>query len=56
MNEAIAALHAAERAKLYGEITIKFELGKVVLIRETRTTKPLEPHYANTRGTDGNAR
>ena len=56
MNEAIAALHDAEREKLYGEVTIKFEAGKIVLIRETRTTKPFESNYANTRGNDGYTR
>lgn len=35
-------LREFERAQLYGEVVIKYEAGRVVLIRKTESIKPAE--------------
>jgi len=36
-----------EQQKFYGTLELKFEAGKVVLIRKTESFKPLDPTYRN---------
>lgn len=40
-------LHALERQRFYGSLEIKYEAGRVVLLRKTETIKP---DYRDTRG------
>ena len=40
MNKLIALLNEYENKKVYGEVLIKFEAGKVVIIKKTESVKP----------------
>lgn len=40
MNEALKLIQEAERERLYVTIEVKFEAGRVVLVRKTQTFKP----------------
>jgi hypothetical protein len=39
-----------ERAHFYGSLEIKFEAGRVVLLKKTETIKPDDEHQRNNRG------
>ena len=39
-----------EREKFYGSVEVKFEAGKVVILRKTETIKPSSENYRNNRG------
>ncbi len=47
-GNATEILKALERERFYGSLEIKFEAGRVVLIRKTETIKPND--YRNHRG------
>jgi hypothetical protein len=38
-----------EAARFYGSLELKYEAGRVVLIRKTETFKPTESSYGNNR-------
>jgi hypothetical protein len=57
MQRTIQTLYELERLGFFGTLEIKFEAGRVVLMRKTETIKPTLEHYRNTRGDDdGRAR
>ncbi len=39
-----------ERARFYGSLEIKFEAGRIVILRKTETIKPTREDYRKTRG------
>lgn len=41
-------LQELERGKFYGTLELKFEAGRIVLVRKTETFKPTEPNYGTT--------
>jgi hypothetical protein len=46
----VERLHAElEAARFYGSLELKYEAGRIVLIRKTETFKPAEPSYGNNR-------
>ena len=47
MNAAEEVLRTLERSHFYGSLEIKFEAGRVVLLRKTETIKP---DHRDTRG------
>ena len=47
-DNATEILKALERERFYGSLEIKFEAGRVVLIKKTETIKPTD--YRNNRG------
>ena len=49
MNELSRLLHQLEEARFYGSVELKYEAGKVVLIRKSESFKPTEPNYGNNR-------
>jgi hypothetical protein len=48
MNELIEMLKKMEQGRFYGSLEIKFEAGKIVLIRKSESFKPADPTYRNT--------
>jgi len=52
MDELIALLRRLEASGFYGSLEVKFETGRVVIIRKTETLKP----GLNHRDTRGNER
>jgi hypothetical protein len=56
MQSTIETLCELERLRFFGTLEIKFEGGRVVLLRKTETIKPTLEHYRNTRGDDGRPR
>jgi hypothetical protein len=50
MQSVERVLSELTRDRFYGSVEIKFEAGKVVLLRKTETIKPTEEDYRNTRG------
>ncbi len=51
MIELIEMLKKLDQGRFYGSLEIKFEAGKVVLIRKSESFKPTEPNYGNNRST-----
>ena len=47
MNAVTEVLHDLERQRFYGSVEIKYEAGRVVLLRKTETIKP---DYRENRG------
>jgi hypothetical protein len=45
-------LKELERNRFYGSLEVKFESGKVVLIRKSETFKPTLENYGKNRGSD----
>ena len=43
-------LHDLERQRFYGSVEIKFEAGRVVLLRKTETIKPSGQNCRDNRG------
>ena len=52
MQSIIETLCELERLRFFGTLEIKFEAGRVVLLRKTETIKPTLEHRRNTRGND----
>jgi hypothetical protein len=52
MQTTIETLCELERQRFFGTLEIKFEAGRVVLMRKTETIKPTLENYRNTRGND----
>jgi hypothetical protein len=52
MHSTIETLCELERQRFFGTLEIKFEAGRVVLLRKTETIKPTLEHCRNTRGDD----
>ena len=50
MQSTIETLCELERLRFFGTLEIKFEAGRVVLLRKTETIKPTLEHYRNIRG------
>lgn len=50
MDSVDQLLTELERQRFYGSLEIKFEAGKVVLLRKTETIKPTVENCRNTRG------
>ena len=48
MNEAIELIRQLARGRFYGTVTVKFEAGKVVVLKKEETIKPL--NYRDSRG------
>jgi hypothetical protein len=42
MNQTIELIQSLVRERFYGALTIKFEAGRVVIIKKEETIKPLE--------------
>ena len=49
MNDLKRMLEALESAKFYGSLEVKFEAGRIVLIRKSESFKPTETNYGNNR-------
>ena len=43
-------LRDLERSRFFGTLELKFESGRVVLVRKTETLKPATSNYRNNRG------
>jgi hypothetical protein len=43
-------LRELERQRFYGAVEVKFEAGRVVLVRKTETLKPAPEDYRDNRG------
>ena len=56
MNELVQLLRQLEQSRFYGLIELKYEPGRIVLIRKSETFKPCESGYANNRSTDNEAK
>ena len=52
MNKVQEILRDLGRNRFYGTIEIKFESGKVILIRKSETFKPTVENYGDTRGSE----
>ena len=50
MNAAEEILGTLERSHFYGSLEIKFEAGRVVLLRKTETIKPTGENCRDNRG------
>ena len=50
MNAVASILSALERDRFYGAIELKYEAGRVVLLRKTETIKPASESCRDTRG------
>ena len=49
MNELIALLRQLEAAHFYGALELKYEAGRIDLIRKSETQKPTEPNHGDNR-------
>jgi hypothetical protein len=52
MNELIQLLRQLEQSRFYGAVELKYEAGRVVLIRKSETFKPCESGHGNNRSND----
>lgn len=52
MNQLQELLSQLERQRFYGAVEVKFEAGRVVLVRKTETIKPADANYRTNRGGD----
>jgi hypothetical protein len=52
MSELIQLLRQLEQSRFYGSIELKYEAGRVVLIRKSETLKPFESCHRDNRSTD----
>ncbi len=50
MDSVVQLLTELERQRFYGSLEIKFEAGKVVLLRKTETIKPTVENCRTNRG------
>jgi len=51
-RQVISVLDDLEHSRFYGSLEMKFEAGKLVLLRKTETIKPENMGNRNTRGDD----
>jgi hypothetical protein len=51
MNELVQLLRQLEQARFYGSLELKFEAGRVVLIRKSETLKLSEISHRDNRST-----
>jgi hypothetical protein len=51
MNELAQLLRQLELSRFYGSVELKYEAGRVVLIRKSETFKPSDSGYGNNRST-----
>jgi|HubBroStandDraft_6_1064221.scaffolds.fasta_scaffold1884135_2 hypothetical protein len=51
MNEMVQLLRQLEESRFYGAVELKYEAGRVVLIRKSETFKPHESGHGNNRST-----
>ena len=51
MNTLAEVLSQFERNRFYGSVEIKFEAGRIVLLRKTETIKPTDENCRDNRGT-----
>lgn len=49
MVELVEMLKKLGECRFYGSVELKYEAGKVVLIRKSESFKPTEPNYGNNR-------
>lgn len=49
LNQLLADL---EKQRFYGSVEVKFEAGRVVLVRKSETIKPAPENYRDSRGKD----
>jgi hypothetical protein len=49
MNELIQLFRQLEQGNFYGSVEVKYEAGRVVLIRKSETLKPSEASYRDNR-------
>lgn len=49
MSDLDHALRKLEESRFYGTVELKYESGRIVLIRKTETIKPTEASYGNNR-------
>lgn len=52
MDKLNELLREFEHSQLYGSLEIKFEHGKVVLIRKSETFRPTVENYGSSRGSE----
>ena len=45
-SEIMNLIGTLQRQSFYGALEVKFEAGRVVLLKKTETIKPTEPNYA----------
>lgn len=51
MRELAEMLRELESARFYGSLEVKFEAGRIILLRKTETLKPMQPSCGDNRGT-----
>ncbi|HKN74221.1 MAG TPA: hypothetical protein VJW94_03510 [Candidatus Acidoferrum sp.] len=56
MNELVQLLRQLEQARFYGSVELKYEAGRVVLIRKSETLKLSELSCRDTRSTGNEAK
>ena len=49
MTGLLTMLRQLEAEHFYGSVELKYEAGRVVLIRKSETLKPTEPNHGNNR-------
>lgn len=50
MNELVTMLRELEAARFFGSLELKFESGRVVLLKKTETLKPTQSSCGDNRG------
>ena len=50
MNAVASILSALERDRFYGALELKYEAGRIVLLRKTETIKPASDNCRDNRG------
>ena len=45
-SEITSLINTLQHQNFYGALEVKFEAGRVVLLKKTETIKPTEPNYA----------
>jgi hypothetical protein len=50
MSSVTDLIREMERTRFYGSLEIKFEAGRVVVVKKTETIKPAERNYRDSRG------
>lgn len=49
MSDTVKLIEQLEASRFYGTVELKYEAGKLVLIRKSETFKPTELNYGNNR-------
>jgi hypothetical protein len=50
MSSVTDLIRELEHARFYGSLELKFEAGRVVVVKKTETIKPTERNYRDSRG------